>query len=185
MESRSEITSLLVDIKNGSEEAYNALFPLVYKQLKQLAYGKLKKEYSQPTYSKTALVHEAYLRMFKQDVLEANDRNHFFAIASRCMRRILIDHARKKKAEKRGGKQRDLTYIDEILTEEESAEKLINIDKKLNELADLNQRLSDIVELRFFGNMTIEATAKVLDISVSTVKRDWAKARGWLYNELK
>lgn len=185
MASQSEITSLLVDIKYGSEDAYNILFPLVYKQLKKLAYARLKKEYSRPDYSKTELVHEAYLRMVDQECLEANDRNHFYAIASRCMRQILIDHARKKKASKRGGKHRDLTYIDEIINKENSTEKLLNIDRKLNELAQLNKRLADIVELRFFGNMTIEATAKVLDISVSTVKRDWAKARGWLYKELK
>ncbi|NGP86999.1 sigma-70 family RNA polymerase sigma factor [Fodinibius halophilus] len=185
MKSQAEITQLLVHIKEGSEEAYDTLFPLVYNQLKQLAHARLKKEYSEVTYSKTALVHEAYLKMVQQGSIKVTDRNHFFAISSRCMRQILIDHARKKKADKRGGEQYDLTYIDGIINKDTSAETLLEIDRKLDELAQLSQRMADIVELRFFGDMTIEATADVLDISVSTVKRDWAKARGWLYKELK
>ncbi|WP_138429520.1 ECF-type sigma factor [Fodinibius saliphilus] len=185
MKSQAEITQLLVHIKEGSEKAYDALFPLVYNQLRQLAHARLNKEYSEVTYSKTALVHEVYLKMVQQGSIEATDRNHFFAISSRCMRQILIDHARKKKAEKRGGNQHELTYIDGLLNKDTSAETLLEIDKKLAELAQLSQRMADIVELRFFGDMTIDATADVLDISVSTVKRDWAKARGWLYKELK
>jgi len=102
------------------------------------------------------------------------------------MRQILIDYARKKHAQKRGGKDRDLTYIDEIFENgKHKVQELINIDDALHELASLNERLSKVVEMRFFGEMTIEETAKALDISQSTVKRDWMKARGWLYRELK
>lgn len=185
MKSRAEITSLLIHIKKGSEEAYDTLFPIVYNQLKQLAQRRLNREYEDVTFTKTALVHEAYIKMIEHGNLEASDRNHFYALASRCMRQILIDHARKKKAEKRGGDQKDLTYIDGLLNEHDRTQQLLNIDEKLGELGRLNQRLADIVELRFFGDMTLEATADVLGISVSTVKRDWAKARGWLYKELK
>lgn len=185
MKTRAEITSLLVHIKKGSEEAYDTLFPLVYEELRSLAHNRLNMEYEKVTFTKTALVHEAYLKMIEHGRMEASDRYHFYALASRCMRQILIDHARKKKAEKRGGDRRDLTYVDGLLNEQENAGQLLAIDEKLNELGKLNKRLADIVELRFFGDMTIEATAEVLDISISTVKRDWAKARGWLYKELK
>lgn len=182
---KSEITKLLLQVKQGSDDAYEELFPLVYKELKRLAYSKLQKERDDITFTETELVHEVYLKMVKQDELNANDRNHFMAIAARCMRQILIDHARKKKREKRGGDQQDVTYIDKLLKVRHQADELINIDKKLKELAELNQRLADVVELRFFGRLSIYETAKALDVSESTVKRDWAKARGWLYKELE
>jgi RNA polymerase sigma factor (TIGR02999 family) len=185
MKSQAEITRLLVHIRNGSEQAYDTLFPMVYEELIQLAQTRLRKEHSEVTYTKTDLVHEAYLKMVEQQQMEARDRNHFFAIASRCMRQILIDHARKKMAEKRGGEQRNLTYIDEIFQKDDNASQLIDIDLKLTELAELNPRLAQIVELRFFGEMTFDNIADVLDISVRTAKRDWAKARGWLHKELK
>lgn len=185
MEDKSEITQLLHKIKNGSEEAYDKLFPLVYDELKRLAYSKLKKEHKDITYTETALVHEVYMKIADQESLEAEDKSHFFAIAVRCMRRILVDHARKKKAEKRGGDQRDLTYIDELLKVRYKAEELVDLDAKLKELAKLNQRLADVVTLRFFGQMTVPATAEALDVSERTIERDWAKAKGWLYKELK
>jgi RNA polymerase sigma factor (TIGR02999 family) len=185
MKSKSEITRLLVKLKDGSEKAYDQLFPLVYQELKQIALSKLRHERNDHTLSKTALVHEVYLKMVDQTSIEAKDKNHFLAIAARCMRQILIDHARKKQAEKRGGDKQEITYIDELMSVHHKAEELLNIDEKLNELAELNERLSDVVELRFFGQMTISATADALGLSESTVKRDWAKARGWLYKELK
>lgn len=137
------------------------------------------------TYSKTDLVHEAYFDLIDIDNVDWQDRVHFYSIASRCMRRILIDHARKKKAEKRGGGQKPVTYIDEIMEVERQAEDLINLDDSLNKLEELNPRLSKIIECRYFGEMTVEDTAEALEISVSTVKRDWKKARGFLYRELK
>ncbi len=182
---QSEITRLLKSVQKGSEEAYDELFPLIYDELKKLAFSKLQQERNDITISKTELVHEVYIKMINQDTLEFKSKNHFMAIASRCMRQILIDHARKRQANKRGGEKEDFTYIDELLKVEEQAEKLIDIDKKIDELSDLNKRLSQIVEMRFFGEMTISAIADVLDLSERTVKRDWAKARGWLYKELK
>lgn len=182
---KSDITQLLKNIQKGSEKAYNKLFPLIYEELKNLAFSKLKKEHRDITISKTELVHEVYIKMINQEAVEFENRNHFLAIASRCMRQILIDHARKRKASKRGGEKKDLTYVDELLKVQEEAGKLINIDKKIDELSELNERLAKIVEMKFFGEMSINSIADVLNISERTVKRDWAKARGWLYKELK
>lgn len=186
--SKSEITQLLNELceKEDNSNTYNRLFALVYDELKKIAHSRLQQEYSTHTYSKTALVNEVYLKMFVQDEIKASNRSHFYAIASRCMRQILIDYARKKKAQKRGGDRQDLTYIDELFKkQQQKAQELIDIDAALKELAELNERLSDVIEMRFFGEMTIEDTAEALEVSESTVKRDWMKARGWLYQKLK
>lgn len=184
MSSVSEVTLILQEAKDGSERAYKRLFPIVYDSLKEIAGMRINREKNH-TYSKTDLVHEAYFQLIDIDNVDWKDRAHFYAIASRCMRRILINYARKKKAEKRGGDQSPVTYIDELMKVEQQAENLLNLDEALNELEQLNERLAKVVELRYFGEMTIEETAEALDISVSTVKRDWEKARGWLYKELK
>ena len=181
---KQEITRLLVEVSEGSEEAYAQLFPLVYNRLRGLAHRQIVKEPNQ-SITKTALVHELYLKLFKQDKLDLEGRTHFFAIAARSMRQILIDHARKKKRKKRGGNRRDLTYIDEIMKAEEEADNLIQIDEALKHLEKLDQRLAKIVELHYFGEMNFEDIAKLLGLSERTVYRDWAKARGWLYKELK
>jgi RNA polymerase sigma factor (TIGR02999 family) len=185
MRVESEITLLLLQLRNGKEGVYDKVYPLVYDKLRQLADRHISKDPNH-TYSKTELVHEAYLKMIDQTKVDYIDRNHFLAIASHCMRQILIDYARKKHSQKRGGKQKDVTYIDELFgAQQQKAKELLEIDEALNRLAKLNERLSKIVEMRFFGEMTIESTAEALNISESTVKRDWLKARGWLYKELK
>src|SRR5699024_7980645 len=127
----------------------------------------------------------AYFKLIDVDNVSWQDRTHFYAIASKCMRQILIDHARKKKAQKRGGNEEPNTYWDELIRDEKQADELINLDQALNKLGQFNDRLMRVVECRYFGEMTIEDTATGLDISESTVKRDWTKARGWLYQELK
>jgi RNA polymerase sigma factor (TIGR02999 family) len=185
MKTKAEITKLLIEVKKGSEDAYEELFPLVYRELKNIAFSELQSERDDITITETELVHEVYLKMIDQTRIEAEDRNHFMAIAARCMRQILVDHARKKKAEKRGGDQQDLTYIDELLKVHQQSGEIINLDQKLQELAELDERLAEVVTLRFFGQMTIYATAQALGVSERTVKRDWAKARGWLYKEIK
>lgn len=185
MHPKSNITQLLINLRQADKKVYEELFPLIYDELKRLAYSKLQRERKNITFTSTELVHEVYMKMIDQTKIEARDKNHFMAIAGRCMRQILVDHARKKKAEKRGGNKRDVTYIDELLKAHHEAEELIDLDTKLDELAELDQRLADVVVLRFFGQMTVDAAANVLDISKRTVKRDWAKARGWLYKELK
>lgn len=184
MRDKTEITLLLIDARNGSDEAYDQLFSVVYDELKRLAYASLNSLNGEATYSATALVHEAYLRLIDQTSIKANDSSHFFAIASKAMHHILIDRARRMCAQKRGGDQDDVTYVDEILKTRQQAEELLDLDQKLKKLKEFDERLAEVVELRFFGNMTIEATATALNVSASTVKRDWAKARGWLYNEL-
>ena len=185
MRSKSEITHLLKRVRSDGGQAMEELFPLIYDELKKIANAKLEKERDDITFTETALVHEVYMKMVDQTKIEAKDKNHFMAISARCMRQILVDHARKKKAEKRGGDKKDVTYIDELLKVRHEAQELIDLDQKLEKLSNLDQRLADVVVLHFFGQMTVSATANALDISERTVKRDWAKARGWLYKELE
>lgn len=186
MNSPSDVTQLLLRLKKGEQGIFDKLYPLIYGELKRLAYAHMSRQNRDHTLSKTELVHEAYLKMIDQSSIHFEGKSHFLAIASRCMRQILIDYARKKHARKRGGKKKDLTYIEELLNvQHQKADELINIDKALKRLEKLNERLTKVVEMRFFGEMTIEETAEALDVSPSTVKRDWMKARGWLYKELK
>lgn len=180
------VTQLLVQLKNKKEGAYDKLYPLIYEELRKIAFTHMSHQSTDHTLTRTELVHETYLKMIDQTKIDFTDKSHFLAIASQCMRQILIDYARKKHAQKRGGKQKEVTFIDEIYkNHNKKALELINIDDALKKLGKLNGRLSDVVEMRFFGEMTIEETAEVLGISESTVKRDWMKARGWLYKELK
>ncbi|MEX0662489.1 MAG: ECF-type sigma factor [Balneolaceae bacterium] len=185
MENSSEVTRLLLRLHKGESGVFDELYPLIYKQLHQMAHAHMSRQQPDHTLSKTELVHEAYLKMIDQTQISFSDKSHFLAIASNCMRQILIDHARKKHAQKRGGKEKNLTYIDGILNSRKQAEEFINIDTALNELEKLNKRLVKVVEMRFFGEMTIKQTAEALNISESAVNRDWMKARGWLYNRLK
>lgn len=185
MRDKPRVSKLLISLREANDEAYEDLFPLIYDELKRIAHSKLQKEKRDITLTETDLVHEVYLKMVDQTMIKAEDKDHFMAIAARCMRQILVDHARKKTAEKRGGEKQDMTYIDELLKLRHESEELIDLDQKLKELANLDQRLADVVTLRFFGQMTVQATANALNISDRTVKRDWAKARGWLYKELK
>jgi RNA polymerase sigma factor (TIGR02999 family) len=181
----SDLTQLLITIGNGNQNAYDKLFPLVYGKLKEIAHSQLNREYHEHTFSRTELVHEAYMKLVDQTRIDYNDRNHFYAIAARSMRQILVDYARKKKALKRGGDQRDLTLDESSINIEEHATQIIEIDTLLDELSELDERLGKVVELRFFAGLSIEDTAAMLDISTSTANRDWAKARGWLYQNMK
>lgn len=185
MNNNSDFTQLLIELREPGGEANDKLFPIVYDELKRLAHSKLRKERDDITFTETALVHEVYMKMIDQTRIEATDKDHFLAIAARCMRQILIDHARKKTAEKRGGEQRDITYIDELLKVRHEAQELLDLEEKLQELKELDERMAEVVTLRFFGQMTVRSTANALGVSERTVKRDWAKARGWLYKELK
>jgi len=181
---KNEVTLLLNEVSSGSGDAYAKLFPIVYNQLRNLAQRQLIREPGQ-SLTKTVLVHELYLKLFQQKNIDLEGKTHFFAIAARSMRQILVDHARKKKREKRGGKMKEVTYIDEIMKEEQEPENLIRIDASLNKLANFDERLANIVEMHYFGGMNFEDIARCLNLSERTVYRDWAKARGWLYKELK
>ncbi|TVQ03311.1 MAG: sigma-70 family RNA polymerase sigma factor [Balneolaceae bacterium] len=179
-----DITELLHEVKQGSDAAYNKLFALVYSQLKELANKQMVKEQVGHTYSQTDLVHELFIDLANKKSVDWKNRAHFFSLASICMRQLLIDYARKKFALKRGGKASKNTFIEELFSTEEQAEELISLDDALKKLEKLNKRLSDVVQYRFFGNMALEEIAEVIGVSEATVKRDWAKARGWLYHEL-
>jgi RNA polymerase sigma factor (TIGR02999 family) len=185
MVDQEEITCILQEVTEGSREAYNTLFPLIYDQLLDIAQMQMRMEQPDHTYSRIDLVHATYLRLINVKGVAWQDRAHFFAIASRCMRQILIDHARKQKAEKRGGGVKPVAYLDDIVQIEQQADRLISLNKALKQLSKLNERLAEVVEYRYFGEMTIDDTARALGISTSTVKRDWNKARDWLYKELK
>lgn len=185
MQKRYEITGCLLELKNGSAEAYEKLFPLVYEQLHSIAHQQIAREMPGHTFSKTDLVHEAYLKMIDQNCVNWKDRTHFFAIASRSMRQILIDHARKKIRVKRGGEFQKVTFLDTNMKAEQQAEELIRIDEALSRLARFDERLAKIVECHYFGEMNFDDIAEVMGLSSRTIYRDWAKARGWLHKELK
>ncbi|TVR27960.1 MAG: sigma-70 family RNA polymerase sigma factor [Balneolaceae bacterium] len=179
-----EITQLLTKIRGGDNQAYNELYPLVYDKLKAVAMQQLNKEYPNSAICKTELVHETYGKMVDQDVASYLDRAHFFAIAARSMRQILVDIARKKNAAKRGG---NLSRVDmelQDLQADQHAEQILALHELLIRLKEIDERLCTVVELRFFVGLSIEETSKVLNISTATVNRDWLKARAWLYQHL-
>ncbi len=160
------------------------LFPLVYDELHGMAHGRLRRGSPGQTLNTTALVHEAYLKLVDQSRAEWNDRNHFLAVASVAMRSILVDYARRRTALKRGGDQRDVTLDEMQPGVVGRAEEILALDEALGSLAKLNERLAKLVELRFFGGLSVVETSQVLEISERTVKRDWRKARAILYRTL-
>ena len=179
-----EITQLLDQIRAGKRDAEDKLIPLVYDELKRLAAHYLRGERRDHTLQPTALVHEAYLRLTRLTDLDWRSRSHFFAIAATVMRRILVDHARAQRANKRDG-LRDAVSLDEALVvSPEKSSELVALDEALERLAKLDARQSKIVELRYFGGLSEEETGEVLGISSRTVKRDWRVAKAWLYNEV-
>jgi RNA polymerase sigma-70 factor, ECF subfamily len=178
-----EITRVLVQLKKGDKSAANDLIPLVYPHLRSLASYYMRRERPDHTLQATGLVHEAFIRLLKQENLAWEDRNHFFGVAAGLMRRILVDYARAHRAGKRGG-GRDLPLDEALVFAEERSSELIALDDALLQLAEWDPRQSRIVELRFFAGLTEEEVAEVLGISVRTVKRDWAAARAWLHGEL-
>jgi RNA polymerase sigma factor (TIGR02999 family) len=178
------VTRLLVQWADGDRQAMEDLLPLVYDELRRLAGSYLRRENPGHTLQNTALVHEAYLRLVDQEV-SWQSRAHFFGIAAQMMRRILVDHARTKNAAKRGDGACRVT-LDEALVSTESRDvDVLALDQAMNKLAELDKQQSQIVELRFFGGLSIEDTAEILKISPATVKRDWAMAKAWLYREMQ
>jgi RNA polymerase sigma factor (TIGR02999 family) len=181
----NEITQLLVDIGNGNRHAVDSLMPLVYSGLHQIAERQLRGERAGHTLNSTALVHEAYLKLVDQNQVNWQNRSHFFAIASQVMRRILINYANSKKAQKRGGGDIIATLDEAAILVDTKANELLLLDELLNELANFNERQSKVVEYRFFGGLTHEEIAEVLGVSVPTVRLDWRLAKAWLSRELK
>ena len=182
MHPSKNVTRLLVQWSDGNEEAREKLMAAVYAELHRLASHRLRKERSSHTLQATALVHEAYLRLIGQRRVRWQDRAQFFAIASQTMRRILVDHARRRQAQKRGGKDTCLPLDEaQYLTRSRDLD-IEAIDEALQALARLDARQAKVVELRFFGGLTIEEVAQVLEIAPVTVRRDWASAKAWLFN---
>jgi RNA polymerase sigma factor (TIGR02999 family) len=183
-ESTPDITALLLDLRRGDDRAADVLVPLVYDELRMIARRHLRRETPGHTLSSTALVHEAYLKLIDQTRVQWINRAQFFAVASRLMRRILVDHARKVLAGKRGGGWHRLELENAEIPVEEQAEALVALDEALEKLSALNPRLTQVVEHRFFGGMTEEETAEALGLTARTVRRDWVKAKGWLHQAL-
>lgn len=178
------ITNLLVEYARGNSDAMKELFPLVYRELRRLAGSYLRKENSAATLQPTALVHEAYFRLIGQERVDWKNRSHFFGIAAQMMRRILIDQARARLSEKRGGDVVRVSFDEQLHWKPEDPDGLLALDQALTELAALDERKARVVELRFFAGLSLEETAEALEASLATVKRDWTFARAWLAEKL-
>jgi RNA polymerase sigma-70 factor, ECF subfamily len=183
-ESQGDITALLTEVQAGNRDAESKLVPLVYDELRRLAGRYMRRERPDHTLQPTALVHEAYLRLIGQRNVQWQNRSHFFGVAARMMRRILVDHARTKKAEKRGGNEARIPLNESLAFTAEKSAELLALDEALTRLSQRDPRQGQVVELRFFGGLSEEETAAVLGISTRTVKRDWTVARAWLYKEI-
>ncbi len=182
---RGEITEMLKACRGGNREAMDKLVPLVYEELHRQAHRYLNRERSNHTLQTTALVHEAYLRLIEYRFVDWQNRAHFFGIAASMMRRILVNYAVNQNRLKRGGADEHLPLEEALcVSAEERDVDLLALDKALNELATLDERQAQIVELRYFSGLSIEETAEVLHISSATVKRDWSMAKAWLRLEL-
>ena len=183
-EPSSPVTQLLVRWRDGDREALEALMPLVYDELRRLAHHYLRQERNDHTLQSTALVHEAYLRLAGQNPPQWQNRAHFFGIAAHIMRQILVEYARGRSAAKRGGSACRRTLDEAVALPQQMDVDVVELDKALTGLAELDAQQSRIVELRFFAGLTIEDTSEVLGISPATVKRDWVTARAWLYRAM-
>ena len=181
---QSHVTTLLLAWGNGDEAALERLVPLVHRELRRLARRAMAAERADHTLQPTALVNEVYLRLVDLKNVRWNDRAHFFALSARLMRRILVDIARTRRYQKRGGGAPVVGLSDTIVAAPEKGEDLVALDDALQRLAEIDPRRSQVVELRFFGGLGVEETAEVLNVSRHTVMRDWTLARTWLFREL-
>ena len=182
-DSPREITQLLLEWSKGDRNALDRLMPLVYEELHQLARRYMAAEPPGHTLQTTALIHEAYLRLIDQKEVPQS-RTHFFAIAAQAMRRVLVDHARSRDAAKRGGGAPKVSLDGALLPSEEQAEELVALDHALRALEAVDPRKSRVVELRYFGGLSVEETAEVLEVAPVTVMRDWKLAKAWILREL-
>lgn len=186
MQTSHDVTQLLLKWSSGNKDAFGELLPLVYRELQKIAHRYLIRERNSNTLQTTALVHEAYIKLIDQNRVQWQNRAHFFGIAAQAMRRILVDNARQRLADKRG-KGAEKVSIDEGMIDisDERAGNLVDLDEALKKLAEIDPQKSQLVELRYFGGLSIEETAEVLGVSVATINRQWRTAKAWLYNEVK
>lgn len=183
-DSPQNITVILQDWSRGNRAAADALIPLVYDELRRVAYNYLRRENGANTLQPTALVNEAYLKLIDISNVSWRDRAHFFAVASNVMRHILVDRARARHAEKRGGGVQTIILDDAVSFSQKTEIDLLALDEALEKLAALDERQARIVEIRFFGGLSVEETADVLELSTRTIKREWSFAKAWLHKTL-
>lgn len=179
-----EVTELLIGWSNGDRAALDKLMPLIDDELRRLAHRYMRQERADHTLQTTALVNEAFVRLVNRKNLQWQNRAHFFGIAAQLMRTILVDHARSHASAKRGGGARKLELNEALVVSQQKASEVIALDEALKQLALIDPRQSRIVELRFFGGLTVEEAAEVLHVSPVTIKREWSTAKAWLYREL-
>jgi RNA polymerase sigma-70 factor, ECF subfamily len=184
MDSKGEVARLLVAVKQGDRDALNKLIPLVYEELRRIAHRQLRNEGSDRTLTTTALVHEAYLKLFGGSPIDWQSRAHFFAISARAMRRVLVNYAVSRKAQKRGRGQPKVSLDEAMVMADERSEDVLALDEALQRLEAIDARHGRVVECLFFGGLSIAETAEALEVSPATVKRDWNMARAWLNREL-
>ena len=184
MASTHSVSNLLEQWNNGDREALDQVMPLIYEELRKMARRYMRQQNRGHTLQTTALIHEAYLRMVKQPEKHFQNRTHFFGVAAQAMRHILVDYARARHAGKRGGGIRPVSLEEAALVSRERAGELVAFDEALKKLEELSQRQSRVVELRYFGGLTVDETATVLKVSPETVMRDWTMAKTWLHRAL-
>lgn len=187
MDSDSEsidVSAVLAEIVAGKDDATERLMPLVYDEMRRIAQRLLRHENPGHTLQPTALVNEAFLRLAGKNSIDWQGKTHFFAIGAKVMRRILVDHARGKKTQKRGGEQCRIPLSDELCVSSRNDEDVLAVEEALQKLEDLDQRQAQVVELRFFGGLTVEEVAEALGVSKRTVESDWTMVRAWLRREL-
>src|SRR4026209_709537 len=179
-----QVTQLLIAWSNGDQSAFEQLMPLIDEELRRLAHRYMSRERAGHTLQTTALVNEAFLRLVNRKNLQWQNRAHFFGIAAQLMRTILVDHARSHASVKRGGGARKLELDEALVVSQQKASEVVALDEALKQLALIDPRQSRIVELRFFGGLTVEEAAEVLHVSPVTIKREWSSAKAWLYRNL-
>lgn len=177
-------TALLLAWQAGDQTAFSELIPLVYGELRRIARREMRRERSDHTLQASAVVHEAYIRLLEINRIEWQGRAHFFALAARVMRRILVDTARARKVQRRGGGKAPVSLDEALVVSPEPSHDLVALDEAMNALADMDARKAQVVEMRFFGGMSVEETADMLQVSPGTVMRDWRLAKVWLLREL-
>lgn len=185
MSSPQDITDLLIRWNNGDQAALEQLLPLVEKELHRLAHIYMRRERTGHTLQTTALINETFVRLVDQKRVQWQNRNHFFGIAAKIMRRFLINYARDQHREKRGGHAVQISLSEVVLVSNEKSAELIALDEALERLALIDERKSRVVELRYFGGLSVEETAEVLGVATATVNRDWKMAKAWLSREIR
>ena len=184
-QSDGTVTRLLLELRGGDRSIFDEMLPLVYDELCRLARLQLRHEKAGTTLQTTDLVHEAYFKLVNHHQVDWKDRSHFFSVAARAMRQVLVDRARKRNAEKRGGGMHKLSLEAERLGAPEQDEAILALEEALQRLEKMDERQGQVVECRFFAGLTIEEAAAALGVSASTVKRDWRTAKAWLYREMR